>query len=124
MKLDATNGKLVVASTEIGPETSTMRGVPNDGHTWMIIPLVVNGRLAQITLLADDAAFGKGWDDYTEETEQARRAVHDAFLASALGPAHETDDEHFSKEWTLSWGRVISSHDPRGGSTDIQILYT
>ena len=123
MKLDKTNGTLTVGGIEIGPKTSTMRGVPDDGHTWMIIPRVANGRLAQITLLADDASFGKGWDDYTEDQEHARRAVHDAFLASALGPAHRADDEHFIKEWTLPWGSVHSSHDPRGGATDIQIIY-
>jgi len=124
MKLDAATGKLVVGANEISAQTSETRGVADDGHTWMIIPRVVGGRLVQITLLADDASFGKGWDDYTEENEQKRRAIHDAFLVSALGPAQKIDDEHFYKEWTLPWGRVLSSHDPRGGTTDIQILYT
>jgi hypothetical protein len=130
MKLDAATGKLTIGALDLGPDTreesfgeKTRRGMPDAGHTWMIIARFAGGRLVEITLLADDAAFGTSWNDYTEKSEHARRAVHDAFLVESLGPAHRADDAHFSKEWTLAWGRVTSSHDPRGGSTDVQILY-
>ncbi|HEY2365512.1 MAG TPA: hypothetical protein VGH87_03960 [Polyangiaceae bacterium] len=131
MKLDPKTGGLTVGGIEIGPHTgeasfgaTTRRGLADGDHTWMIIARFAGGRLAQITLLADDASFGTSWDDYTEEKERARRAVHDAFLVAALGPAQRADDAHFSNEWTLAWGRVVSTHDPRGGTTDVQILYT
>ena len=101
MKLDPKTGTLVVGAREIGPEMKTLRGVADEGRAWMIIARASGGRLAQITLVCEDASFGAGWDDYTEEKEHARRAVHDAFLERDLGPAHRTDDEHFSKEWTL-----------------------
>jgi len=130
MKLDPTTGTLVIGAIEMNartPEASfgetTRRRVPDGGHSWMIVVRFAGGHLTQVTLLADDDVFGTSWDEYTEEKELARRAVHDAFLEQALGPAQKADDAHFSKEWTLPWGRVMSAHDPRGGSTDVQILY-
>jgi hypothetical protein len=128
--LDASTGTLTIGDLEIGPDTredsfgaKTRRGLADGDHTWMIIVRFAGGKLAQITFLADDAAFGSGWDDYTEKKELARRAVHDAFLVRSLGAAHRSDDEHFIKEWKLPWGGVLSTHDPRGGSTDVQILF-
>jgi hypothetical protein len=131
MKLDPKTGALVVGEIEMSRETAeasfgnpTRRRVPDGDHTWIIIARFEAGRLVHVTLLADDPSFGTSWYDFTLEQENARRAVHDAFLTSALGPAHEADEAHYSKAWSLPWGRVRSSHDPRSGSTDIQILYT
>lgn len=118
--IDRATGTLDVATPEAG---ATLRGVRHEDHTWTITTRFSGARLAQVTLFADDATFGTSWDDYTEAKEHARRAVHDALLERDLGPAHRADDEHFSKEWTFAWGRVLSSHDPRGGSTEVQILY-
>jgi hypothetical protein len=124
LKLDPKTGALAIGSIEISADEPTHRGVADGEHTWTILARFAGARLAQVTFFADDDAFGKSWGDYTEALEHARRRVHDAFLVAALGPAHRADDDHFSKEWTFPWGRVMSTHDPRGGSTDVQILYT
>ncbi len=130
-------GELALAGGVIGPRTTraafaaahprfTDEGRSReriDGEPWLVMVRFAQQRLAGITLIRDDARFGSGWDDYDEEKEQARRAAHDAFVERALGPATTVDDAHFFKEWVTPWGKVRSAHDPRGGTTDVQVLY-
>ena len=120
MALSKETGALTLESGELAPGRTRAR---IDGRSWLVIARFVGARPAQVTLVCDDPAFGEGWDDYSEKKERARRAVHDAWLERALGPAHRADDAHACKEWRFAWGRVISAHDPRGGATDVQIIY-
>jgi hypothetical protein len=98
-------------------------GVALGDRRYLVIVRRRDEKIAQITLIDSDPAFGTSWDDYTEDKELARRAAHDAMLERDLGAPTRIDEPHFYKEWTLPWGKVISAHDPRGGTTDVQIIY-
>jgi hypothetical protein len=104
----------------LGPKTED---VALGGRRYLVIVRRRGEGIAQITLVDSDPAFGASWDDYTEEKELARRAAHDVMLERDLGEPTRVDEAHFYKEWTFRWGKVISAHDPRGGSTDVQIIY-
>jgi len=68
-------------------------------------------RLRQLSVLlrlpSDDTT---GWSD---EAEQQRLALHDAWLKAELG----------EPPYRYSWGQIESSYDARGGITDIVFAY-
>jgi hypothetical protein len=68
-------------------------------------------RMVQLSLVQSTAS--SSWDDWSEDTELARKARHDAWLEGQLG----------ALPWWRSWGEVRSVYDPRGGSSSIQITY-
>jgi len=68
-------------------------------------------RTVQLSLVQSTAS--SSWDDWSEDTELARKARHDAWLEGHLG----------ALPWWRSWGEVTSVYDPRSGSSSIQITY-
>jgi hypothetical protein len=72
-------------------------------------------RLDMVILALDDPAFGTSWADWTREREEARKAAHEAWLASidpSIGDGREE-----------SWGFVSSVYDEKSGGSEIVIRY-
>jgi hypothetical protein len=77
----------------------------------------------------------KDWSNYSLEVEAATKQFHDClleqmlgrpssgaiFLFGHLGDVKETLER--SLRWDFSWGSVISSHDFKGGGTEITVEY-
>lgn len=145
--LSRQTGELLLRATSVGPkssyedfvdrfhplpgsiasrngESATLREERIGDRAYLVIARFANGRLAHLTLVDTDPAFGTSWEDSSEEKELARCAHHDAFLVSELGPPTQVDEAHHYTAWTVPWGRVFSSWDVRGGSNAIQIQYS
>jgi hypothetical protein len=71
--------------------------------------------LREVSLALVDARFGTSWDDWSQKKELARKAAHTKWLRTFLDGA--------GPRWTLSWGVVESTFDPKGGGSSISIIY-
>ncbi len=54
------------------------------------------------------------WENYSEEKEIKRKQLHDQWLS----------DMGIKTDFNYAWGKITSSFDPRGGSSNIGIQYT
>jgi hypothetical protein len=77
----------------------------------------------------------KDWSNYSLEVEAATKQFHDRLLEQLLGnpskgasfllgrlPAVKETLER-TLRWDFAWGSVFSSHDSKGGGTDITVRY-
>jgi hypothetical protein len=96
---------------------------PIDGQSFSGSLSFEGSRFDGYTLQNGDPRFGTSWRDRPKDGEHQRRAAHDAWLESLLGPPHETDDAHFSKAYQFRWGSVSSSYDPRGDTSAILVRF-
>jgi hypothetical protein len=72
-------------------------------------------RLQVVVLAQEDALFGSSWTDWSLEREMARKAAHEAWLATfdpAIGHSHGYD-----------WGSVQSIYDDRSAGSQIVLNY-
>jgi hypothetical protein len=69
-------------------------------------------RLLSITLAAKVPGDERGWDSWSEESELARKDVHDALLGPGIGRQSE-----------FVWGSVYSRYDAIAASSYIRIEY-
>ena len=72
-----------------------------------------HGRLVAIELYQVGAVSKASWAEWSKEEESARKADHDAWLASLLGPP----------PYAYAWGSIGSTYDPLGGYSHIMIRY-
>ncbi len=78
---------------------------------WSAVAQFKNSRLVQIRLLQNLPGDELGWNAPTEN-ETIRKRIHDELVRAWTGSRARFD-----------WGRIESSHDPRGGETSIVITY-
>ncbi len=71
--------------------------------------------LRAVSVALVDERFGTSWDDWSEKKERARQAAHVKWLRKVLDGA--------GPRWTLPWGEVESSFDPKGGGSSIAFFY-
>lgn len=71
-------------------------------------------------LASNDPAFGRGWDDWSEAKEMARREANDRWLLGQLGPP---GSKGRATLYEFAWGTVWSSFDPKGGSSSIGVRF-
>jgi hypothetical protein len=92
--------------------------------------------LVSVDLAADLYPPGpRSWSAYSLQTEAATKDFHDRLLEYLFaGSTRErrfdvtrlSEDEAILKRpvnWPFPWGKVCSSHDPRGDSTSITVSY-
>ena len=72
-------------------------------------------RLRMVVLALDDPAFGSGWDTWSREREMARKAAHEAWLASF--------DPAIGEGRVYPWGSVSSVYDDRSAGSQIVLRY-
>lgn len=145
--IDAGTGAITVDDTTIGP-TTTLAAVRRSPlgealekraaaappwETWSAGVRAVGGRRVSVSL-----TFAKGrlvrvevslredgesasWDEWSERRERRRKAKHDAWLAKTLGAPARKDE--VGVHYDYAWGRVLSTFDPRSGSSGIVVSY-
>jgi hypothetical protein len=72
------------------------------------------GKLATVELFQVGAESKASWDEWSKHEELERKASHDTWLLSMLGPP----------PYAYPWGEIASQHDPRGGYSCIVVRYT
>lgn len=77
----------------------------------------------------------RDWSDYSLDVEAAAKDFHDRLLEDLLGGPTESSELSTNglteaqatlarpRRWILPWGKVLSSHDQKGGGTAIIVLY-
>jgi hypothetical protein len=85
-----------------------------EGQAFAVIVQFEGSRLTGFTMGAIDDAFGRTWDDWSEEGEQRRRAWHDAWLRRTSGMARDNE---------FTWGTVTSADDSRVGGAIVRVRY-
>jgi hypothetical protein len=145
--IDAATGAIPLDDTTIGPTTTLAAlrrsplgealekrpaGVP-PWETWSAGVRVVGGRrvavsmtfekerLEIVSLSLRDEAESAPWEDWSEKRERRRKTKHDAWLEKTLGAPARDDD--VGVYYDYAWGRVLSTFDPRSGSSDIVVTY-
>ncbi|MEO8874378.1 MAG: hypothetical protein ABI461_02225 [Polyangiaceae bacterium] len=89
--------------------------------------LYFNGeQLAFLNLWQIDPGKPKSWDDWSLDAEIAEQKRNEAWLASFLGPPHETFPRGEFPDGTtykFAWGEISSSYDPRSAQTLLTVSY-
>ena len=85
------------------------------GETWAGDVCFQNDRLYSVSLSIVRKEFGSSWEDWSEEKELARKALHDHVLFELLGRTAE--------EYRFAWGTVSSTYDQKGGESSIHLQY-
>jgi hypothetical protein len=97
------------------PHHSYMIGAHEIAGLTFIITLYFYGQqLESISLAHIAKEFGTSWDDWSEEQELQRKAVHDRWLIEQTGQASHV----------YPWGEIGSDYDPRSGGSSITIRYS
>ncbi|WP_050436050.1 hypothetical protein [Chondromyces crocatus] len=84
------------------------------GRSFRVTLRFRQGCLAAVELYQVGAVSKLSWDDWSGEEENARKADHDTWLVSLLGPP----------PYTYGWGSIRSENDPLGGYSVIMIRYS
>ena len=71
------------------------------------------GKLVTVELFQVGAESKASWDEWSGREELERKASHDTWLLSMLGPP----------PYSYRWGEIASEHDPRGGYSCIVVRY-
>jgi len=82
------------------------------GTPWRLGAWFHGQRLWRVTLVACNAEFGAGWDEWSAAKEEARRIFQDRWLTRVVGG-----------EPRFAWGSVASIFDARGGGSSIILDY-
>lgn len=83
------------------------------GRSFRVTLRFHQGKLCAAELYQVGAVSKMSWDEWSKEEESARKADHDTWLASILGPP----------PYAYGWGSISSEHDPLGGYSYIMVRY-
>jgi hypothetical protein len=61
------------------------------------------------------------WEDWSEQRERRRKTKHDAWLKKMLGAPTRKDE--VGVHYDYAWGAVLSTFDPRSGSSEVVVSY-
>lgn len=107
-----------------------------DGKELLVSLCFYDETLVSLSVTADHYPPGqRDWSNYSLDVEAATKDFHDRLLEGQLG--EPTDSPEFSMgglseaqatlarphRWVFPWGKVLSSHDQKGGGTSIVVLY-
>ncbi len=86
------------------------------GAPFMLGAMFLDGIIDHVTLICSNDRYGRTWEDFSEKKERARKAFHDRWLRTHLGPSPLATPH--------PWGKVQSIHDQaHGGGSSILIRY-
>ncbi len=81
-------------------------------------------RLDGYRLWIVDPRYGTTWDDWSEDRQLAQRDAHDEWLLGMLGPgARKRAPGGMELSYSLPWGDVWSSYDPRSADSSIGVRF-
>jgi hypothetical protein len=83
------------------------------GRTFRVTLRFQQGKVAAVELYQVGAVSKASWDEWSKQEELERKADHDAWLDSLLGPP----------PYAYEWGEIRSEHDPLGGYSSIVVRY-
>jgi hypothetical protein len=124
---DRTGPSLTLQAFRASPLAANAQASPGGG-AWMqyhlgrqviagaIFSLVLyfdGSRLAMVRMSLVEPDESPSWDDWSDQKELARKAKHDAWLTTQLGPP----------PWVYPWGRIESNYDPRSGASLVVVVY-
>ena len=72
--------------------------------------------LDMVLLAIDEPQFGTSWAEWSLESEMARKAAHEAWLAETVAPG-------LGEGRKFNWGLLQSSYDVKGGGSEIVVRY-
>ena len=83
------------------------------GHTFRLILRFHHAKLVIVEMVHVDRHSKVSWDEASDQEEQARKAIHDAWLLRLLG----------TPPYAYPWGEITSENDPQGGYSRIVVRY-